>query len=153
MCDEKYEGKPFELFICTDFNEKDAGKLEIHNGDFRELIKELAELAGDTDNACICANSFKEILDFLKNTTIHYQTDEAWDLHANVLYIHDIQKMREVFSQNGSALWEVWLGFFREVCEDIDTFEDRYGRKYEGEFLRSLMVHLLQFELREGGQK
>lgn len=136
------------LFIRFDDYEKDLETLGICKGDISKLLDQLAEFRDYMDNACTLAYSFGIMFDLLSATEISYGTDEA-HYNGQVLYVDDINKFCELchYDHREKSVTKAWLSVLREISEDIDTLENRYGQEYTGKFLRSLLVYFAQFDI------
>lgn len=136
------------LFIRFDYYKKDLEVLGICKGDISKLLDQLAEFRDDMNNACTLAYSFEIMFDLLSATEISYGTDVA-HYNGQVLYVDDINKFCELCQYNykEKSATKAWLSVLREISEDIDTLENRYGEENAGKFLRSLLVYFAQFDI------
>lgn len=138
------------LFIRFDRYEKDIEKLGICEGDISKLLEQLKFFEEDVVNTGIVADSFGLMFNLLSATEICYGTEKA-HYNGDVLYCDDTDKFCELCKYKPlikeKSVEKAWLSVLREVSDDIDTLENRYGWKDVGNFLRSLLVYFAQFDI------
>lgn len=138
--------KPFTLYIAIHYNETEAKEIGIRDGDFTGLIDKLEEYNSFLSNAGILTSSCETILNLLKATDIQYQTEATYN-SGNIIYICDGEKFKQICSPNSETVHEAWLSVIHGLSWDIDECIERYGCIEVGNFFKSLLVYITQFDI------